>query len=60
MKNNIIVSAVLLGLSAAAALSLSVRSHVSADSIVGYACVLTLVGVAALDYRITWKSILGR
>ena len=60
MKNNIIVSAGLLGTFAAAALLLSVRSHASVESIVGFACVLTLVGVAALDYRITWKTILSR
>ena len=60
MKNNIIVSAVLLGITAAAVLTLSVRSHVGVDSFVGFASVLTLVGVMAMDYRITWKSILGR
>lgn len=60
MKNKIIVSAVLLGIFAAAALMLSVRSHASLESIVGFACVLTLVGVAALDYRLSWKAILSR
>jgi hypothetical protein len=60
MKTNIIARAVLLGTSAAAALMLSVRSHATVESVVGFACVLTLVSVAALDYRITWKTILGR
>ena len=60
MKNNITISAVLLGIIAAAVLTLSVRSLVSVDTFVGFTCVLTLVGVAAMDYRITWRSILGR
>jgi len=60
MKNNIITQAVLLGISAAAVLVLSVRSHVSVDSIVGFGTVLAVAGVAALEYRLTWKSVLRR
>ena len=60
MKNIIITTAVLLGLIAAAAKLLSVRSLVSVDSLIGYACVLSLVGVALLDYRINWRRVFNR
>ena len=60
MKNNIITQAALLGITAAAVLVLSVRSQVSVDSIVGFGSILALLGVAAMEYRITWKEILGR
>jgi hypothetical protein len=60
MKNNIITQAALLGITAAAVLVLSVRSHVGVDSFVGFGSVLALLGVAAMEYRITWKRVLGR
>jgi uncharacterized paraquat-inducible protein A len=60
MKTSIITVAVLLGLTAAAAKMLSVRGLVNADSILGFACVLTLLAVATLDYRINWKRIFSR
>jgi hypothetical protein len=60
MKNNIITQAALLGITAAAVLVLSVRSHVSVDSLVGFGSILALLGVAAMEYRITWKAVLGR
>jgi hypothetical protein len=60
MKNNIIILAVLSSLIAAAALLLSLRSHVTAESAVGYASILALLGMAALEYRINWKRLFGR
>lgn len=61
MKNNKIIIAATLGVIVAiAALALSFRSPVTADSLVGYGCVLALVGVSALEYRINWKRVLGR
>jgi hypothetical protein len=60
MKTNIIILAALSGLTAVAALLLSFRSLVSADSIVGYASVLALLGMATLEYRINWKRLFGR
>lgn len=45
---------------AVAALLLSFRASVTAESLIGYASVLGLLGVAALDYRISWKRIFGR
>jgi hypothetical protein len=60
MKNTIIALAVLLGVTAAAALLLSARPHVSVDSLIGYASVLALVGVASMEYRINWRRLFGR
>jgi hypothetical protein len=60
MKNNITTHAAILGVTAAALLVLSVRSQVSVDSIVGFGSIFALLGVAAMEYRITWKEIFGR
>lgn len=58
--NKTIVLAVLSSLIAVAAFLLSVRSLITAESIIGYAAVLALLGVAALEYRISWKGLFGR
>lgn len=59
MKNNKMI-AVTSGVIALAALVLSVRTPVNVESFVGYASVIALVGVAALEYRISWKRVFGR
>ena len=59
MNKNILV-AVPFGLVAIAALVLSFRSSVSAESLVGYASVAALLCLAALEYRISWKRLFGR
>ena len=59
MKTNNIL-AVLLGVIAAAALVLSVRAQLNVESVIGYASVLALLGVAASEYRLGWKRIFGR
>ncbi|HEX2855713.1 MAG TPA: hypothetical protein VHO24_20930 [Opitutaceae bacterium] len=59
MKNKIIL-AVIPGVIVSAALLLSFRTPVTADAIVGYLSVLTLLGVATLEYRLNWKRLLGR
>jgi hypothetical protein len=59
MKKNILL-AVPVSAIAVAALVLSFRSSVNAESLIGYASVLTLVGVAALEYRISWRRLFGR
>lgn len=59
MKNKLIL-AVIPGVIVSAALLLSFRSLVTADAIVGYLSVLTLLGVAALEYRLNWKRLFGR
>jgi hypothetical protein len=60
MKNSIPTLAVLLGPAAVAALLLSYRSEVNVDSVVGYASVIALVGLVALEYRLTWKRLFAR
>jgi hypothetical protein len=61
MKNNIITLAAVLGtVVASAAYLLSAQSPVSVESLVGYGSVLALLGVAALEYRITWRGLFGR
>ncbi len=60
MKNNLIVSAATLGIFAVAAFVLSSRSPVGADSVIGYGSVAALLGMAALEYRLNWKRLLGR
>jgi len=60
MNNNITSYAAILGVIAAATILLSVRPHVSVESIVGFGSILALLGVFAMEYRITWKEILGR
>ena len=47
-------------LMAVAALLLSFRASVTAESLIGYVSVLGLLGVAALDYRISWRRPYGR
>lgn len=61
MKNEIITLAALLGtIVAAAAYLLSASSPVSVESLVGYGSVFALLGVAALEYRISWRGLFGR
>jgi hypothetical protein len=56
MKNDIITLAVVLAsIVAGAAFLLSAQSPISVESIVGYGSVITLLAVAALDYRLNWK-----
>ncbi len=61
MKNDIITLAAILGaIIAFAAFLLSAQSPVSVEALVGYGSVLTLLGVAALEYRISWRGLFGR
>lgn len=60
MKNNKVILAVIPSVIAVAALVLSLRSQVGADSLVGYGAVMVLLGLAAVEYRISWKRIFGR
>ncbi len=59
MKKNLFI-AVPVSFVAVAAIVLSVRSSVTAESLIGYASVVALLGVAALEYRISWKRLFGR
>jgi uncharacterized membrane protein len=60
MNKNIILLAVIPGVIVSTALVLSIRSQVSAESLIGFGCVLMLAAVAILEYRINWRRILGR
>ena len=61
MKNELTTLAVTLSLTGAAVYLLS-RAHpaINADSLVGFGVVLMLVAMAAAEYRITWKKLIGR
>ncbi|MCX6952949.1 MAG: hypothetical protein NTV51_12405 [Verrucomicrobia bacterium] len=60
MKNDTITLAALLGtIVASAAFLLSSQAQVSVEAIVGYGSVIALLGVAALEYRISWKWLGG-
>lgn len=58
MKTNMIISAATLSLLAVAAIALSFRSSI--DATIGYISILSLVGMAALEYRINWKRLFRR
>ncbi len=60
MNKNILLVAVPVSLIAVAALVLSFRSSVNAESLIGYASVIALLFVAGLEYRISWKRLFGR
>lgn len=59
MIKNVLL-AVPVSLVAVAALVLSFRSPVTAESLIGYISVFALLSVAALEYRISWKRLFGR
>ena len=58
--NKKILVAVPVSLIAVAAIVLSIRSSISAESLVGYGSVGAVLCVAALEYRISWKRLFGR
>jgi hypothetical protein len=59
-KDKILLSAALPGLIAAAAIVLSIRIPVSPDRLAGFATILMLLGIAAVEYRVDWKKLLSR
>jgi uncharacterized membrane protein len=59
MKKNILV-AVPVSVIAVAALVLSYRSSVNAESLIGFVSVFGLLAVASLEYRINWRRLFGR
>ncbi len=61
MKNEITTLAVTLSLIGAAYYLVSrVHPAVNADSLIGFSVVSMLLAMAALEYRISWKSLFGR
>ena len=61
MKNEITTLAVTLSLTGAA-LYLLFRANpaINADTVVGFGVILMLLAMAAVEYRITWKKLIGR
>jgi hypothetical protein len=59
MNKNLVI-AVPVSLLAVAALVLSFRTSVTAESLIGYVSVFALLFVAALEYRINWRRLFGR
>ena len=60
MNKNILMVAVPAGIIAVAALVLSFRTPVTAESLIGYFSVLALLAVATLEYRINWRRLFSR
>ena len=58
--NTKIILAVSLSFFAAAAYLLSTVAPVTAESMIGYGAIAALLGVAALEYRLSWKRLFGR
>ena len=61
MKNEITTLAVTLGLTGTALTLLSrANPAINADSLVGFGVILMLLAMAAVEYRINWKKLIGR
>jgi len=60
MKKEKILTATIPSIVAVVAIVLSVRLPISPDRIAGFVTVLMLLGIAALEYRVTWKNLFGR
>ncbi|MDB6167355.1 MAG: hypothetical protein JWM88_219 [Verrucomicrobia bacterium] len=61
MKIDFTTLAVTLGLTGSAAFLLSrVHPAITADSLVGFGVVAALLAMAALEYRLSWKSLTRR
>jgi hypothetical protein len=60
MKTNKQLLAVIPGAIALAAFVLFFRAPVNADTLVGFVSVLALLGIAALEYRISVRRVFGR
>ena len=59
MKNKVLL-AVIPGVIVSAALLLSFRTQITAESLVGFLSVLVALGVAAMEYRLNWKGLFNR
>jgi hypothetical protein len=60
MTNKNLKTAVTLGFLAATALLLSLRYTIGLDGFVAYAAVLSIAGLGAMEYGISWKNLFGR
>jgi hypothetical protein len=57
---NILKTAVIPGFIALAAVLLSLFVPITMDSIIGFGSVIIVAGIAALEYRLTFKKLFGR
>ncbi len=60
MKNTKLTVATTLGVIALVAIVLFLRASVNVETLVAYVSVLSLVALAALDYRVRWTRVLSR
>ena len=61
MKSERLSYALIAGILALVVLLLSgVRSNVHIDTVIAYSAIVVLVALAALEYRIRWKSLVGK
>ncbi|MDB6094666.1 MAG: hypothetical protein JWM32_2228 [Verrucomicrobia bacterium] len=61
MKNEITLLAVSLGLTGSAAYLLSrANPALTADSLIGFGVVAAVIALVAMEYRITWRKLIGR
>jgi hypothetical protein len=58
--DNILKRAVIPGLIAATAILLFLRTQANADAVIGFVSVAIIAGVVAMEYRLSWKWLLGR
>jgi hypothetical protein len=57
---NVLKTTVIPGAIASAAVLLSLYVPITLDSIIGFGSVIIVAGIAALEYRLTFKKLLGR
>jgi siroheme synthase len=59
-NKNVINRAVIPGIIAAAAVALSLSVPITLDRVAGFITVLGMIGLAVLEYRLSWKQLFGR
>ena len=59
-KLNLLKTAVIPGVIALAVILLSFRIPIHAENVAGFGTVLVLAGIAALEYRLSWRQLIGR
>lgn len=58
--NKKVLLAVIPSVIAITALLLSVRPPLNTETLIGYAAVFAILGMVALEYRLSWKRLFGR
>jgi hypothetical protein len=60
MKTNTLLLSVIPGVIAPAAFLLFLRVPVNAETLIGSLSALAVLGIAALEYRFSWRRVFGR